>query len=336
MTLTRNYGATPRGLFPDLLGIFAFMLLLFLALPIAASAQVLSAPVVSPATVVAEIQTGDLNVAHGDLLAIVQAHPDSAKAWFLLADVDARMGDRIGAATSLANARQIDPTLTIANRQELERVEQIVNRPVLSAQAVPAVQVVHVMPVRHSSLGHALVLILIVALALMMVTWIIRSWSRPVEREVHYVGGGRGGAAPTFARASAPLSPAPGGSTVYVEAAPRYPGAGYVGPMPGYYPDPGMSMVEGMMIGEMVAGATQPNAIIEEPVVEVDPIVDTSSGWNGGGGMNSVLSDVGSRSDSWSGNSGGGWSGGSSTSGGSSGWSGGGSSTSGGGSGGGW
>jgi hypothetical protein len=76
-----------------------------------------------------EIARGDLTSAHDDLAAVLAAHPQSAAAWYLLSVDDRRRGDLGDASAALAHAKAIDPAVTAASRDELNRLEADLNTP---------------------------------------------------------------------------------------------------------------------------------------------------------------------------------------------------------------
>lgn len=76
----------------------------------------------SPKLISNEITAGQYQTAHDQLLQIIQADPTSAKAQYLLAVDDWKLGDFTGARTALDAAKSLDPSMKMANASTLRHM----------------------------------------------------------------------------------------------------------------------------------------------------------------------------------------------------------------------
>jgi hypothetical protein len=105
-------------------------------------------------------QSGRLAEAQQMIDQVLRDHPQNAKAHFIAAELDARIGDLAAARQQLAAARQLDPTLAFTSAQSLSALERqltgmraVIPGPGLASPAfAPAV--------RHSSVPWGLIIIL--------------------------------------------------------------------------------------------------------------------------------------------------------------------------------
>lgn len=69
-------------------------------------------------------KTGDLAKAHSMIEEVLKAHPDSAKAHFVDAEILSRQGNLEEAKNELKKARQIEPGLSFAKPQAVQKLER--------------------------------------------------------------------------------------------------------------------------------------------------------------------------------------------------------------------
>jgi hypothetical protein len=73
----------------------------------------------TPQDIQSQIEAGQAGTAIGELHDILQAHPDSAVAWYLMAEAQDATGQEQAARDALAKADQIAPGLPFANPSEV-------------------------------------------------------------------------------------------------------------------------------------------------------------------------------------------------------------------------
>jgi uncharacterized protein len=105
-------------------------------------------------------QSGHLAEAQQMIDQVLQDHPQSAKAHFVAAELDARIGDLGAARQQLATAKQLDSTLSFTDARALNALQRQLtgmNR-VVPGTVVPGFTPV----VRHSSVPWGLILVLVI------------------------------------------------------------------------------------------------------------------------------------------------------------------------------
>lgn len=183
---------------------------------------------------------------------VLQAHPDSAKAHFVEAELLARQGQLAQARSELATARRLAPGLPFASEQAVSQLEHTLNGRAGTTSGAPAA----VMPATLPSPSHAdsgfpwgwLVggLGLLAALA-----FFLRNLnSRPAPMAGTGSTGFPGNYGPASYRGPQPLPPAPGGGTA---AYPQAPGYGYPPAAP--MPAPAAGGLGSQMLGGLATGA---------------------------------------------------------------------------------
>jgi len=126
----------------------------------------------TPGEIYEAAQSGRLADAQQMINQVLQDHPRNAKAHFIAAELDARLGDMTAARAQLAIARQLDPTETFTDAPALSALERQLTgmRPV-----APGVQPFAPV-VRRSSVPWGLILLL--ALGAFVIGSIFRSRAR--------------------------------------------------------------------------------------------------------------------------------------------------------------
>jgi hypothetical protein len=131
-------------------------LLAVLALGVAAVAA--AATDATPHQIYEAAQSGHLAEAQQMISQVLQDHPQNAKAHFIAAELDARIGDLNAAREQLADARQLDPSLSFAEAPALNALQRQLTgmRAVTPGTAIPG----FAPPVPRSSVPWGLIIIL--------------------------------------------------------------------------------------------------------------------------------------------------------------------------------
>ncbi|HEV2701471.1 MAG TPA: tetratricopeptide repeat protein [Steroidobacteraceae bacterium] len=147
-------------------------LLVVLALGLAGAAA--AATDATPHEIYEAAQSGHLAEAQQMINQVLQDHPQNAKAHFIAAELDARIGDLAAARQQLATAKQLDPTNSFAQASALNALQRQLTgmTGVTPSTAVPGFTPV----VRHSSVSWGLILVL--AIGGFVLFSILRSRSR--------------------------------------------------------------------------------------------------------------------------------------------------------------
>jgi tetratricopeptide (TPR) repeat protein len=74
---------------------------------------------VLPQVIEGEINQGQFQVAHGNLVAILQRYPQSDKAWYLMAWDEERLGDLSNARKAFTVAESLNPAMTMADPKQV-------------------------------------------------------------------------------------------------------------------------------------------------------------------------------------------------------------------------
>lgn len=218
-------------------------------------------------------RNGQLDEARSMMQEVLRAHPNSAKAHFVDAEVLARSGDLNAARNELAMAEKLQPGLPFANPSAVQELQQE-----LSGRAVPANEAA-----RRGGLSWGWVLVL-GGIGLLFVIWMVR---RQAQRPVVYTQmppSGGGYYPPGGVPGGQPMAPMGGGG-----------GSGILGTLA-----TGAALGAGMVAGEALAhrlvdGGGQPASSGDY----VDPSMGGGPGVNSDmGGQDFGVSDSGSWGDS--------------------------------------
>jgi hypothetical protein len=244
-----------RGFFRT--GLLMLGLMMVMIFPVRAQ-PLLSSALPTPNQVAGLIQAGQYQTAYGMLQQILQVHPESAKAQYLLAVDDWKLGNLDAARMSLSTAQGLDPTMKFASAYELNALQSALS-------------------VQHTSHGHPILWTILILCLIGAAVCFVLSSMRPKQ-------------IPTLDRQPAPPPPNQGsgrfaGTPTGFTAAPQ-PSQG-PRPYPGYAPpgypaspttaqpqttiinnntgggNGGMDFVAGMMIGDMLS---QPERTVVEEV----------------------------------------------------------------------
>ena len=159
------------------------------------------------------MQSGHMAQAQQMIGQVLKDHPDSARAHYIAAELDARSGDPGAARQQLAQARAIDPKLAFADAHSVGELEAQLGGRSLAQVQVPA-------PQRHASVPWGLILLL-AAGGLILWNLFRRRQAASYPPPASY-GYGAGGAVP-------PTGPGPGYGPGYGYGAPYPPAAGGMG-----------------------------------------------------------------------------------------------------------
>ena len=120
-----------------------------------ASAAVTAAEDPSAHQIYEAVQAGNLVQAQQMITQVLKDHPDSARAHYIAAEVDAKSGDLNAARQQLTQARAIDPKLAFADAHSTGELEAQLAGRSLAPGVAPGLAAVH-----HSSVPWGLILIL--------------------------------------------------------------------------------------------------------------------------------------------------------------------------------
>ncbi len=144
--------------------------LAILALGVAAAAG--AATDATPLQIYEAAQSGRLAEAQQMIDQVLQDHPRNAKAHFIAAELDTRVGDLSAAREQLATARQLDPTEAFADAPALGALERQLAG--MRPEVLPGPQ--SIAPVRRSSVPWGLIIVL--GIGAFVVWSILRSRAR--------------------------------------------------------------------------------------------------------------------------------------------------------------
>jgi uncharacterized protein len=159
-------------------------------------------------------QSGHLAEAQQMIDQVLRDHPQNAKAHFIAAELDARIGDLPAARQQLANAKQLDPALGFATAPSLSALERQLTGmragvPGPGPGSLPFAPVV-----RHSSVPWGLIIIL--ALGAFVLWSIFRNRAQRAYSQTYGPGGvlppGNPGMQPGYGPGYPPYPPPGGGS----------------------------------------------------------------------------------------------------------------------------
>lgn len=122
---------------------------------------------VTPRQIQTMIETGGSGHAIQTLKSVLEQHPDSGVAWYLMAEAQDAKGNEPAAAQALAKADQYAPGLPFANPQDAQALRSHINNVMKTSGG------------HHSSGGVSIVLLVIVALiALFILLRMVAGWGR--------------------------------------------------------------------------------------------------------------------------------------------------------------
>ena len=110
------------------------------------------------------VNSGDLTKAHHMIETVLRAHPRSAKAHYVAAQILIRQGDVQGAKNELQIARKIEPNLSFVKKEDVDMLEQRID------------QLTHAHPKTKNSNSWIFWIILAAALLVLYLIW--RNYSR--------------------------------------------------------------------------------------------------------------------------------------------------------------
>jgi len=228
---------------------------------------------------------------------VLRDHPDNAKAHYVAAELDARIGDLPAGRQQLATAKKLDPTLAFAEPPALSALERQLTgmRPLPPGVGVGPSAQAFAPPTGHSSVPWLLIIVLVVG------AFVLFAFFRSRAQQSYTPGYGPGGALPPGN---------PGMQSGYGPGYPPYPppaggGSGLMG-----------NLASGLAIGAGVAAGEElvrhvidgHGNVVEAPADSRDQTRDPDPNQNMGGD-DFGTKDSGSWGDdnSGGGDSGGGW-----------------------------
>lgn len=129
---------------------------MFAVLALVIAGAVGAATDATPHQIYEAAQSGRLAEAQQMINQVLQDHPRNAKAHFIAAELDARIGDLAAARQQLATARQLDPTEGFTDARALSTLERQLTGIRVGAGPAPEV----LAPTRRSSLPWGLIIVL--------------------------------------------------------------------------------------------------------------------------------------------------------------------------------
>ena len=177
-------------------------------------------------------QAGRLNDAQGMINQVLKEHPNSAKAHFVDAEILAKAGNMGQAREEFGNAERLQPGLPFASPQAVQNLKALLST--TQAGLAP-------MTNRPAQAGFPLGWLILGIAAIVIITLIMRAFSRPNYASGGYPGNFQPGMSPGYM---------PGGAGGYAPMAPAAPGMGS-GIMSGLAT--GAALGAGMVAGEELA-----------------------------------------------------------------------------------